>query len=123
METLLPAIAAYVILTVVLLWVGNAGAKGSLTPNGAVGVRTTETRKSLQAWTRAHRAFLPFAVAVAVTCAVFTVVLPIMYFANFGTEYLGVLVVASYVVILGIVIAGGIAAHRVAKEYNGVGAL
>lgn len=50
-----PVIAAYVILTVVLLWVGNAGAKGSLTPNGAVGVRTTETRKSLQAWTRAQR--------------------------------------------------------------------
>lgn len=72
---------------------------------------------------RAHRAFLPFAVAVAVTCAVFTVALSLMHFANFGTEYLGVLVLASYVVIIGIVIAGGIAAHRVAKEFNGVGTL
>lgn len=118
MTTILPALAGYIILSITMLWVARAGANGSLDVNGAIGVRTQQTRESPQAWKAAHRAFLPFATAVAVTCAVFVVALPLMYFAAFGQDNLGIMVVAGYAVVLGIIVAGGIKSNEVARENN-----
>lgn len=118
MEAILPAVVAYLILAVVLLWVSKAGASGALKTNGAVGIRTSQTQKSPQAWTGAHRAFIPYAVAVAVSCGIFTLALFILYFTNFSSEEIGTMIIASYVIIIGLVLAGGVKAHRVAKDLN-----
>ena len=118
MATFLPAIAGHLILLLVVLGVARAGASGALEVNHAVGIRTAETTKDPNAWKLAHQAFWPYALAVAVTCVVFIVALTILSITSFGADYLGVMVIVSYAVLIGIVVAGGIATNKAAKDFN-----
>ncbi len=113
-----PALAGYLILLLVVLWVARAGARRALEVNPAVGIRTAETTKNPEAWKLAYQAFWPYALPVAVTCAVFIIALTTLNSTTFCAYYLGVMMIVSYAVLIGIVVAGGIAANKAAKDFN-----
>ncbi|MEU2199751.1 SdpI family protein [Isoptericola sp. NPDC019482] len=94
--------------------VALAAARGRLTANGAIGIRTPATQRSQEAWVAAHRAALPLVAwgGLAVVAAALVVLLG-GFLEPAGLETVGITLVLAEGVL--VVIAAAVA-HRAAVQ-------
>lgn len=112
----LPSIIGYGVLAVTLVAFLVAQRSGSVRRNSFIGIRTTKTMRSDEAWTAGHHAasrYLATAAAVAALCGVALAVVG----ASGVSETVGHVVGPSgYLLVLAVVVAGAVAAGRAADR-------
>lgn len=102
-----------IVVTLGVVWMTFAAARGSLKANGLVGIRTTATQQSETAWQAGHKAALPFVIwggfVVVIAGALMLLgVIPSWPEQGFG----GLALLGLEVVIL---IVSAVVAHRAAR--------
>lgn len=105
--------AAMIAGAIAIIVITNKAASGSIPPNRGIGIRTTATRSSPEAWQAAHRAARPFvqfgAIALFVSGGV------VLALSTAPTALFGVAIVGTVLMAIALV-AGAIVADRAAKE-------
>lgn len=103
---------AMIAVAVAIIVVNNAASSGRIGPNPGIGIRTTATRSSADAWQAAHRAAMPVMQFAAMVSLVTGVVL--LFLRSSPSLFWGVLLVGAS--LLGALsVAGAIVADRAAK--------
>lgn len=108
-----PVVVAMAVAVMVWL-ITRAAARGHLTANGAIGIRTPATQRSEEAWVAAHRAALPvvaWGAAAVVGAAV--VVLVVGFLTAQQTETAGLVLLVADIVLA---VVAGVVAHRAAAR-------
>ncbi|MFI2103588.1 SdpI family protein [Isoptericola sp. NPDC019693] len=108
-----PVVTAMAVAVMVWL-ITRAAARGHLTANGAIGIRTPATQRSEEAWVVGHRAALPVVAwggAVVVVASV--VVLVGAFLTAQHTEVAGLVLL---VVDIALTVVAGVVAHRAAAR-------
>lgn len=106
---------AVVLVAATCIWATRAGAKGELTRNGTVGLRTRHTQTSDSAWQAGHAAALPL-MTQTVWVAVITIVLAVLVQLSFGGQW-GILVgLCGMAVEVIVLLVATRAANRAAKD-------
>ncbi|MFI9629721.1 SdpI family protein [Streptomyces sp. NPDC052042] len=104
-----------IVVSAASTWTARAGAKGELTRNGSVGLRTRHTQTSDSAWQAGHAAALPL-LTRTVWVAVITIVLAALVQLSSGGPW-GILVgVCGMVVEVIMLVVATRAANRAAKD-------
>ena len=97
---------------VVIIVVNNQASSGRIGPNRGIGIRTTATRSSPEAWQAAHRRAMPIMQFAAMVSLATGVV--VLFLRSSPTLFWGVLLVGA--ALLGALsVAGAIVADRAAK--------
>jgi hypothetical protein len=102
MAVAFPAVMA-VVLSMVISQVTKAAARGDLPRSGAVGIRTSATKASDDAWTAGHEAAAPMARTVTLGTSVLAVLIIILSFIFDGAWVTALGVVPFVVVIVSLV--------------------
>ena len=110
-----PVVVAMAVAVMVWL-ITRAAARGHLTANGAIGIRTPATQRSEEAWVVGHRAALPVVAwggAVVVLASVAVLVGGVLTAQQ--TETAGLMLLVGDIVLA---VVAGVVAHRAAARVS-----
>ena len=97
---------------IAIIVVSNGASNGRIGPNPGMGIRTTATRSSPEAWQAAHQAAMPFMQFAAIVSLATGVV--VLFLRSSPTLFWGVLLVGA-TLLTALSVAGAIVADRTAK--------
>ena len=97
---------------IAIIVVNNGASNGRIGPNPGMGIRTTATRSSPEAWQAAHRAAMPIMQFAAVVSLATGVV--VLFLRSSPNLFWGVLLV-GIVLLAALSVAGAIVGDRAAK--------
>ena len=97
---------------IAIIVVNNGASSGRIGPNPGMGIRTTATRSSMEAWQAAHRAAMPIMQFAAMVSLATGVV--VLFLRSSPTLFWGVLLV-GVVLLASLSVVGAIVADRAAK--------
>ena len=104
---------------IAIIVVNNGASNGRIGPNPGMGIRTTATRSSPEAWQAAHRAAMPIMQFAAIVSLATGVV--VLFLRSSPTLFWGILLVGA-ALLAALSVAGAIVADRTAKGIrDGVG--